>query len=178
MIKLKLFSKEWNNDIFIHDLRKPLPWKSNNVDIIYSSHTLEHLTKEQGKKILKECHRILKKDGILRIIVPDLRKIVDNYISGEIQADEFFDKLGVINDYEGNKLKSRLACLFGFPHRCMYDDEGLLTVLEDAGFKGELRNPFESEIVDISAIELDSRTKNSVIVECQKKNIPSDKKLN
>jgi predicted SAM-dependent methyltransferase len=59
--QLKIFNLSWNSDIFLHDLRKKFPWSNEEVDIIYSSHTLETLNKYQGLHFLKECHRVLKK---------------------------------------------------------------------------------------------------------------------
>ena len=47
--KAKLFNLEWNEKIHIHDLTKKFPWADSSVDIVYSSHTLEHLSREEGK---------------------------------------------------------------------------------------------------------------------------------
>ena len=33
----------WNQDILIHDLRKPLPFRDNHFHSVYASHVLEHL---------------------------------------------------------------------------------------------------------------------------------------
>ncbi len=63
-----------------HDLRKGLPFPDNYFDAVYSSHLLEHLTKEEAKKKLLEERRVLKNNGIIRIVVPDLERICRNYI--------------------------------------------------------------------------------------------------
>ena len=62
------------------NLLKTLPYKDNTFDIAYSSHFLEHLDKDNAKKILKEIKRVLKNDGILRLVVPDLENIAREYI--------------------------------------------------------------------------------------------------
>jgi len=49
-----------------------LPFEDNSMDVVYSSHFLEHLSQEQADFVLKESQRVLKKDGIIRIVVPDL----------------------------------------------------------------------------------------------------------
>jgi len=53
----------------IVDLNKfPWKWKDNSVDGIHASHILEHFLDHET--FLRECHRILKPGGFLRIIVP------------------------------------------------------------------------------------------------------------
>jgi SAM-dependent methyltransferase len=42
----------------------------NSASLIYCAHTLEHLTEEKTHIFLKECVRILKPGGIMRIAVP------------------------------------------------------------------------------------------------------------
>lgn len=63
-----------------HNILKGLPFENESVDVIYTSCMLEHFTKEQAEFFLKECHRILKKNGILRIVVPDLENVCREYI--------------------------------------------------------------------------------------------------
>ena len=80
--------KEWINIDFIksskkvkkYNLIKGIPLVSSSSDFVYHSHVLEHFNKYDGENFIKECHRILKKDGIIRIVVPDLEKIVKEYI--------------------------------------------------------------------------------------------------
>lgn len=70
--KLGLFNVQWDSRIKLHDLRKTLPWQDASVDVVYSSHTLEHMSREDGRSLLIECLRVLKPGGLLRIVVPDL----------------------------------------------------------------------------------------------------------
>jgi predicted SAM-dependent methyltransferase len=57
-----------------------IPFDNNTFDVAYHSHVLEHFTPDDGKSFLKECYRILKPGGIIRIAVPDLEVIARNYI--------------------------------------------------------------------------------------------------
>lgn len=166
--KLKLFDLDWNEEIYIHDLTKKLPWADNSVDIVYSSHTLEHFSREEGRSFLYECHRVLRKNGIIRIVVPDLRHVVTGYIEGRIRADNFLEKLGVLYGNSKSSFKNRLSPLIHFPHKCMYDTPRLLEVLSDVGFEAKSREPFDSDISDVRLVELEGRTENAVIVEGRK----------
>lgn len=67
------------------DLRKGVPFRSNYCDVIYCSHFLEHLNKKDGQSFLRECFRVLKPGGILRIIVPDLDVAFSMYKKNEIE---------------------------------------------------------------------------------------------
>lgn len=166
--KTSFFNCDWDDRIFIHNLIKPLPWKNNSVSSIYSSHTLEHMSRKEGLQFLGECYRVLKPEGVIRIVVPDLGHIVNEYTEGRIRADEFTDKLGVLYKFGKNPIKNKLTPFFQFPHKCMYDQKTLLTVMNDIGFQVESRKPFDSNIKDIENVEVDWRTEDSVIVEGKK----------
>jgi predicted SAM-dependent methyltransferase len=80
--------KEWINiDILAHgpnvmayDLKKGIPFPDNSFDFVYHSHVFEHIPKSQADSFIKECIRVLRPNGIFRIVVPDLEQIVLNYI--------------------------------------------------------------------------------------------------
>jgi SAM-dependent methyltransferase len=166
--RLKLFQLEWNPKIHIHDLTKPLPWEDDSVDSCYTSHTVEHLSRDEGSRLVREAFRVLKPGGVLRVVVPDLRAIVDRYLSGGLAADHFVEDLGVLYGPAKQGLARLLAPVVEFPHKCMYDSATMRRVLQSAGFVARCRPPFESDIVDIRSIEISDRTVDAVIVEGNK----------
>lgn len=164
--KTGLFQMDWDDRVKIHDLRRTFPFDDASVDIVYTSHTLEHFSKQEGERFLKECHRILRPGGIVRVVVPDLEAIISDYTSGKTSADIFLDELYVVCDTSGmGFFKRLLANQIAFPHKCMYDTRTMLNRLRDIGFQAESRAAFESDIADIRQIESEGRTKNAVIVE-------------
>jgi SAM-dependent methyltransferase len=167
--KLHLFSLEWDPRILIHDLRRPLPWPGDSVAVVYSSHTLEHLSRQDGLQLLKESARILRQGGIIRIVVPDLGHFIAEYQSGGFPADEFVERLGVLYSDERGRFGTFLASMVQFPHRCMYDAKTLVKALDGAGFEACVHEPFNSRIEEISEVEIASRTKHALIVEGQKR---------
>ncbi|OUL26023.1 methyltransferase type 11 [Nostoc sp. RF31YmG] len=165
----KIINLDWPDQIVIHDLRKKFPWADNSVDVVYSSHTLEHLSRTDGQAFLKECHRVLKPNGIIRIVVPDLKSIVDKYNQGEVPAEEFLDELDIsYESSEDGPMKRRLAPLIRFPHKCMYDTPALLRTMSNLGFEVASKQGLESEINDVEIIEQPNRTVDAVIVEGRK----------
>lgn len=82
------FHKDWTNIDFVsnseyvkaHNLLQGIPFSDNQFEVVYHSHVLEHFPKNKASDFIKECHRVMKPGGILRIAVPDLEKIALNYI--------------------------------------------------------------------------------------------------
>jgi len=50
----------------------PISIESNKFDIVYMNQVFEHMNNiEMAQKLIEECYRVLKKDGLLCIISPD-----------------------------------------------------------------------------------------------------------
>jgi SAM-dependent methyltransferase len=64
-----------------HDLRKGIPYSDGTFDVVYHSHLLEHFPKQVGFGFLKECHRVMKSGGVVRVAVPDLEHIARTYLA-------------------------------------------------------------------------------------------------
>ena len=162
----RIFSTPWPENVLIHDLTKPFPWPDASVDAVYCSHTLEHLNREAGERFMAECRRVLKPDGILRIVVPDLARIVREYSSGKTDARDFLAELGAHAPWAGKGKLRHIAALFsGSLHLCMYDEKALLDLTACHGFTCHRAEPFESAIPGIRDIELEDRARGELIIE-------------
>ncbi len=117
-------------DIIHFDLKYGLPFADATVPNIYTSHFLEHLTRENCVSTLRECQRIMKPGGLLRVCVPSLheevekiRKALDRYDTGDIVPIERYvtqSKSGYLSVYSN--------------HRWMYNFDEMKKVLTEAGF--------------------------------------------
>ena len=87
--------------------KKSLPFSDNCVNAIFTSHVLEHLDDESLIFLLKECYRILKPKGILRISVPDMDKAMEAYKNNN---SSFFEKGGV--SCKGDSIERKLVNYF------------------------------------------------------------------
>lgn len=76
---VKIFQgrKHKNLDFTINVLRLKKYIKSNSLDAILTSHMLEHLSRDEVKDLLSECHRWLRPGGAIWISVPDLSILFD-----------------------------------------------------------------------------------------------------
>lgn len=104
-----------------------LPFVSESVDLIYSSHLLSYFSRSEVLFLLLEWNRVLKPGGVLRIAVPDFEAIAKLYITcgDRFPLQSFLGPLyGVMK--MGNKEIS---------HKTTYDYRSLSVVLRDVGFK-------------------------------------------
>lgn len=112
---------------------QPLPFRSGAADLLHSEDLLEHLDADVGKQLLRECHRILKPGGVMRLLTPDLRALVLTiYIdSAHEQLAWCRQLLGADGPYEALNMHLRM----NGDHRFVYDEEHLTSVLEGVGFR-------------------------------------------
>jgi len=110
------------------DLRSPLPYGDSSIDFIFWEHVLEHLTRVEGVAALKECVRVLRADGVLRLSTPDVRWVTHMYLNGNI------------HEWKDSGWTPATPCqllnegLRSWGHQFVYDADELLSVLGAAGF--------------------------------------------
>jgi len=144
-----------------------IPIESCGCETIFNSHMVEHIPHTKLENILIEFNRVLVKDGILRILTPDLKKIAKAYVDKD---EQFFEKvkledesirvdLGyggmfmnfVVSPGQDTALFNRQLTEFisGYAHIYMYDYEMLETLLKRCGFYEIKQKEFcESEYPD------------------------------
>ena len=58
---------------FKRDVKDLSCFKSNSADLIYACQVLEYFDVDEINVVLKEWRRVLKKDGVLRLSVPNFK---------------------------------------------------------------------------------------------------------
>jgi len=102
------YHEDWVNLDFVstgpgviaHNLLKGIPFENDRFEVVYHSHVLEHFSKADGQRFIAECYRVLKPGGILRIAVPDLQKIITEYVSLMAKMKESADDPHLIASYD------------------------------------------------------------------------------
>lgn len=130
IISTETYKTTWPASIIKHDIRKSLPFEHSSIDYVYSSHFLEHVTKEEAQTILKNIHQILKPSGLLRVTVPDMYYLAKRYTSHEINVDTFLNETMIVKGKPATLFES----LFSHSHKWMYDNDSLTDFLLSAGF--------------------------------------------
>jgi len=143
-----------NKKLYWRDLTDKIPLTDNSIDIVFSSHFLEHLTKTKGEQFLNDIYRIMKPGGLVRILVPDLDLAIQKFNQGKINEtlDLFF--------YTSEEADFSA-------HKYNYTFGSLKTKLEDIGFKNVVRQSHQKgECPDIEY--LDVYPDHSLYVEAKK----------
>jgi predicted SAM-dependent methyltransferase len=117
------------------DLRRGLPFPSGSAEAIFAEHLFEHLTYGDGKVLMRECARVLRPGGTLRIGVPDL----DRYVASYLGEDDLIDR---VRPGRPTRAIALGEPFFLYGHRCMYDFETLNRACVDAGFSAVERSAF------------------------------------
>lgn len=129
-----------------YDLRKGIPLGNNSVDVIYSSHLLEHIPYKMLVPFIQECRRVLKQDGHLSVCVPNARLFVEAYLDGRYFGDPSMGYLpAVVNT--GSKIDqlNYIAYMDG-QHNYLFDEENLVNTLKKGGFEDVNLRDFDPDI--------------------------------
>jgi SAM-dependent methyltransferase len=147
------------DNVRLHDLRKGLPFESDTVDVVYHSHFLEHLDRPYAGTFLREVHRVLRRSGIHRIVVPDFeatcRKYLDHVALCDGDASRHSEHESYIADVIEQSVRREAAGTSqqspalrwvenrvlgdarkrGETHQWMYDRISLAQLLSSSGFR-------------------------------------------
>ena len=148
-----------------NDITK-LPFDDSSADLIYASHVVEYFDRTDVVDLLTEWKRVLKKDGTLRIAVPDFESMSKLYLEG-YTLDKFLGPLF-------GRMKMGDSIIY---HKTTYDLKSLSTVLTNCGFydikRYNWRDTEHSMFDDhsqayIPHMDKDNGTLISLNVECKK----------
>ena len=149
----------------IIDVRKGLPFDDCSVNFIYSEHFLEHLTYEEGRKVLEEFQRCLKVGGVVRTAMPDLDDIIQKY---EIQDWRKQDWLSW-PEYEFVKTRGEMINISfrWWGHKYLYNKEDLRNQLTKVGFQ-KIINCERNKSNQAELCNLETRKDSKLIMEAIK----------
>ena len=113
------------------DLRRSWPLRDGSAKYVFAEHVLEHFAyPDEINHILKECHRVLRKGGVLRAIVPN----TERYLRSYTEKDEDFVRQVTGANGSNLSLVNVMMRENGF-HKYAYDYEELERTLKRAGFE-------------------------------------------
>jgi predicted SAM-dependent methyltransferase len=144
-------------EVVFMDARERFPLPDASFDVVYSEHMLEHLPYADGQQCLRECVRVLRPGGRIRVATPSLERLIRLYDPelDDVQrryirwsVDEFVP--GACAYLPGFVLNNFLR---DWGHEFVYDRDTLRHALETSGFVdveessvGESRDPRLAEL--------------------------------
>lgn len=128
------------------DASQRFPVDDETFHYVFAEHLFEHLSYEDGKHMLSECFRVLKKGGILRLSLPLLEflaKLYEDSLSPSSQRyalwslqnnapQQYADFANQGKPVPVSLVVNNFMHLWG--HRMLYDRTTLCTMLQKAGF--------------------------------------------
>jgi predicted SAM-dependent methyltransferase len=145
---------------------------NGTCDAVYCSHVLEHLTYEEFITAIGNTYLLLKKGGVFRLVMPDLRKLCENYLKDEANpkaAVEFINGSGMALR-QRRKLRDRIISVFANSrHQWLWDYNAAKEILERAGFT-EIRicEYNDSAITEFKMVENKERFNEALAIEAKK----------
>ncbi|MFQ6539516.1 MULTISPECIES: class I SAM-dependent methyltransferase [Aphanothece] len=118
------------------DLRASVPFPNNSLDSIYSSHVLEHIPFEDLCRLLRKCHAALKPGGDFSVCVPNARRYMQAYLAGKnLLEDEKVYTPGLSKTGSLIDQVNYIAYMGRGEHAYMFDEENLINIMRNAGFR-------------------------------------------
>jgi predicted SAM-dependent methyltransferase len=120
------------------DLRDSLPLPAGCAQYIYASHYLEHLDyRREAPPFLQECHRLLERGGVLRLVVPGVEQVLRAYAA---EDDAFFAEQAKLHPaWCQTRLEHVMYTIhMEGRHKFGYDYETMAKLLAAHGFEPEL----------------------------------------
>jgi predicted SAM-dependent methyltransferase len=140
------------------DATKPFPFEDGTFDYIYSEHMIEHIPWAEGQFMLRECRRVLKPGGVLRVATPDLKVLLDLYEGPRKPVEEKYIHWITDTFLDGVKVYKPSFVInnafHNWGHQFIYDAEVMAMALREAGFADIRQWPTgESDEPELRGIE-------------------------
>lgn len=151
-----------SDDIVALDATRPLPFADGTFDHVFSEHMIEHVAYRHGVALLRECMRVLRPGGRLRVATPDMAFVVGLYGQERSELQDAYvrwsketflgdvpagDDVFVINNFVRD-----------WGHTFVYDERVLRDAMERAGFRDVVRREVgESDDPALRGLESEDR---------------------
>ena len=148
------------------DVTDGLPVRSGAFDGVYSEHFIEHIAQHEAVAFLRECRRVVRNGGRIRMATPDLDFMVARYTDpnwrtmGDMAAHGF--------DWVATRAEQLNIAMREWGHQWLYDEDELQRLGRIAGLEVLGRRPWgESDFDDFVGLEY--RDGSRLVVEFEKR---------
>lgn len=130
-------------DVMQMDATQHFPFMDGTFQYVYTEHMIEHVPYPNGLYMLQECHRVMRRGGVIRVVTPDLAVILGLYGSN-LCADQqryllWLRQTFVPQESPPNAVSAINAMFRLWGHQFIYDEETLSEAMRAAGFSSVTR---------------------------------------
>lgn len=151
------------------DAPERIPVADGSVDVLYSSHMLGHIDREDAKAFLREGLRALRPGGVLRLAVSDLMFYAKRYVAdGDLEYFMYHTHM-TRPRLRGTVKKLGWLVTGDRHHKWMYDAAHLCGVLREVGYReARALAAGETGIAEPGELNLRERAPESLYVEARR----------
>lgn len=137
------------------------PFEEGTFHCVYTEHMIEHVSYTEGLQMLRECYRVMRDGGVIRVVTPDLAAIIGLY-KGELCPDRqeylsWFCKT-FVQEWPPNATSAINAMFRLWGHQFIYDEGTLANSMRAAGFRSLRRWALgESDYLELQNMENEQR---------------------
>jgi len=138
------------------DLSCDLPFRDHSANFMHTEDFIDQLELEGARRFLRECHRILRPGGVIRVLTPDVEQLCAMYIKQPNDLKALWrDHVGVPLDYGTAAEIVNVGMRFA-GHTFLYDAETFQLLARDSGFEPRRVAFNESEFSELRGLDLRS----------------------
>ena len=140
------------------DASKRFPFPDASIDYINAEHMIEHLDYLAGQFMLRECYRVLRPSGRVRMSTPDLSILLGLHSNRKSSIQEQFIDFSVRRHLSVTAERQDVFVINNafraWGHQFLYDQDTLKSAFISAGFQSvSFHKPGESDDASLQNLE-------------------------
>lgn len=137
----------------VADLGRVVPFGTGSVDFIFTEDTIAYLGLDAVRAFLPECRRIIKPDGAMRVLTPDLAKLARTYLDDPATLVDLWNRTVGVPVTTGTACEV-LNLAMELAGRFQFDSPTLVQLARDAGFEAARVGYRESRFEPLAGLDL------------------------
>lgn len=127
-----------HDSVLYLDATQRFPFPDESFDYILSEHMIEHISYADGQSMLRECVRLLKPGGRVRIATPDLQTVLSLHTQEKTDSQKRYIEWSIGRFMPDAQHSSDVFVINNFfrswGHAFIYDKPALAYALRQSGF--------------------------------------------